>query len=578
MLVESSSGGADILERLIDEHTPYFKAKIDGLPIQARRVFSELAGGWRPMLAREVATRARVGTSHASAQLRILIDRDYVREAKLDGESRARYELQDRLFNIYYLFRMSRSERERLRCFVVFLYNYYGSPSIYDLYFDVASEFPVRDCDFSQFLELKTILSVYVLIWGNTMDVKMLIEKRLQHFRRYSSEAIELHRNANDPQDWAIFGEALQRKCQFSDAFQAYGHALGLNLSNSLDSFKKTGVDGNESHDSITGSATDFDLLEAIFDNASEICSSTYSIHHRFIFGCLSTFIAGIGTIKGKNILAADALGHALQCASIRKLNEQEDPESKAMLLAIILGVIPVIENFSDGNVLDEVIENGVIPMIVDLRDCKELKGRIDQCTRMSKSAGKTLREIVFIGAMSAGMRMISNGHPDRAKRFFSWVAREFSLRDVSWGLGSELAASHVGERWYLSAGEFVDKALAVRPDDPGNHFVAFVVASKLETWGKALEHLERCLELDPGFGGGSWPDVAGLLVRAACAGESRKVGKVMENSSLKNELEPLWYALRYEENLHATPLPREIVDAVEDIRSRLIIETDKDR
>ena len=46
----------------------------------------------------------------------------------------------------------------------------------------------------------------------------------------------------------------------------------------------------------------------------------------------------------------------------------------------------------------------------------------------------------------------------------------------------------------------------------------------------------------------------------------------------MKNELEPLWYALKHEENLHATPLPREIVDAVEDIRSRLSIETGEDR
>jgi len=107
MLIEGCSDGTDVLERLIDEHTPYFKAKIGELPIQARKIFNELAIGWRPMLAREVGANARLGTSQTSAQLRILIDRGYVSEAKLAGENRVRYELQDRLFNIYYLFRMS---------------------------------------------------------------------------------------------------------------------------------------------------------------------------------------------------------------------------------------------------------------------------------------------------------------------------------------------------------------------------------------------------------------------------------------------------------------------------------------
>lgn len=578
MLIEGSSDEADVLERLIDEHTPYFKAKIGELPVQARRIFNELAIGWRPMLAREVGAKARLGTSQTSAQLRILIDRNYVSEAKLDGENRARYQLQDRLFNIYYLFRMSRTERERLRCFAAFLYNYYSSPKICNPYFDALRNFSIKDCNFSQILEVQNILSVHVLIWGNIAEKKVSMAERLQHFGRYSSRVTDLNQNADDPQVWARFGGSLQRKCQFSDAFQAYGHALGLILSNSLKDFEEMGADENGSHDSITGCATNCDLVETIFHSTSEICSNTSSIHHRFLFGCLSAFIAVIGAVNGKDALAADALRHALQCAGIRKLNDQEDPESKATLLAVILGVIPMIENLGEGRILDEIIEDGVVPMIEDLRDGKELRGRIDQCTRMSKSAGRTLRGIVFIGAMSTGMRMISNGHPDRAKSFFSWMAREFSFRDVAWGLGAELAASQLGDRWYLSAGEFVDKALVIRPDDPGNHFVAFVVASKLETWGNALKHLERCLELDPGFGGGGWPEVAGLLVRAACAGESRKVGKIMENGSLKNELEPLWYALKHEENLHATPLPREIVDAVEDIRSRLSIETGEDR
>ena len=68
MLIESPLGSAfEDLERLIDEQTPYFKARIEDLPVQARKVFHCLAEGWRPMLAKEVAGAAKLGSSHASA-------------------------------------------------------------------------------------------------------------------------------------------------------------------------------------------------------------------------------------------------------------------------------------------------------------------------------------------------------------------------------------------------------------------------------------------------------------------------------------------------------------------------------
>ena len=224
-----------------------------------------------------------------------------------------------------------------------------------------------------------------------------MMAKRLQHFGGYSSGTIELSQNADDPRVWARFGGSLQLQCQFIDAFQTYGHALGLILSNSLKDFEEVGAGEKGSHDSLTDGGTDCDLVETIFHNTSEICLNTSSIHHRFLFGCLSAFIAVIGAVNGKDALAADALRHALQCASIRKLNDQEDPESKATLLAVILGIIPMIENLGEGRILDEVIEDGVVPMIEDLRDGKELRGRIDQCTRMSKSGGKTLRGLVSL-------------------------------------------------------------------------------------------------------------------------------------------------------------------------------------
>ena len=127
MLLESPLGSAiEDMERLIDEQTPYFKARIEALPPQARKVFHCLAKAWAPLLTREVAADAKLGSSHASAQLRQLIDKGYVREVRLAGETRGRYEVSDRFYNIYYLLRFSRSGRARLERLVDFLHQLFG--------------------------------------------------------------------------------------------------------------------------------------------------------------------------------------------------------------------------------------------------------------------------------------------------------------------------------------------------------------------------------------------------------------------------------------------------------------------
>ena len=73
------------------------------------------------MLAKEVAGAAKLGSSHASAQLRQLVEKGYAREVRLPKAKRARYEVSDRFCNIYYLLRFSRTERDRLERLVAFL-------------------------------------------------------------------------------------------------------------------------------------------------------------------------------------------------------------------------------------------------------------------------------------------------------------------------------------------------------------------------------------------------------------------------------------------------------------------------
>ena len=135
MLIESPLGAPlEDLERLIDEQTPYFKARIEELPVQGRRVFHCLAAGWRPMLAKEVAVASKLSSSHASAQLRQLVDKGYARESRLPREKRVRYEVSDRFYNIYYLLRFSRTGRQRLERLVHFLRDLFGPTGMRAMY------------------------------------------------------------------------------------------------------------------------------------------------------------------------------------------------------------------------------------------------------------------------------------------------------------------------------------------------------------------------------------------------------------------------------------------------------------
>ncbi len=135
MLIESPLGSAiEDLEQLMDEQTPYFKARIEDLPVQARKVFHCLSEGWKPMLAKEVAGAAKLSSSHASAQLKQLLEKGYAREVRLPGAKRARYEVSDRFYNIYYLLRFSRTGRDRLERLVAFLHDLFGPAGMRTMY------------------------------------------------------------------------------------------------------------------------------------------------------------------------------------------------------------------------------------------------------------------------------------------------------------------------------------------------------------------------------------------------------------------------------------------------------------
>lgn len=163
LLVESPLGPAfEDLERLIDEQTPYFKARIEELPVQARKVFHCLADEWAPLPARAVAAAANLSSSQASAQLRQLVDKGYAREARPPGEKRSHYEVADRFYNIYYLLRFSRTNRQRLEKLVSFLHDLFGSSGMRAMYPAALDALRSHGAAAGNALELIGVLASYV--------------------------------------------------------------------------------------------------------------------------------------------------------------------------------------------------------------------------------------------------------------------------------------------------------------------------------------------------------------------------------------------------------------------------------
>jgi len=121
------------LEKLLDEVTPYFKGKIEGLPAQQRKILDHIARlssqtreGQTPTA---IAQATRMPPNQVSAQLRRLHEEGYVRAANLRGRN-SYYTLSEPLFAIWYQMRFGREARQRMQWLVDFLRAWYDAQEI----------------------------------------------------------------------------------------------------------------------------------------------------------------------------------------------------------------------------------------------------------------------------------------------------------------------------------------------------------------------------------------------------------------------------------------------------------------
>lgn len=112
------------LEKLLDEVTPYYKAKVETLPPQQRKILDHIARisgetneGLTPG---EIATAVRLSPNQVSAQLKRLSELGYVRASNLRVRN-SWYTLSEPLYAIWHQMRFGRSARERMGWLIGFL-------------------------------------------------------------------------------------------------------------------------------------------------------------------------------------------------------------------------------------------------------------------------------------------------------------------------------------------------------------------------------------------------------------------------------------------------------------------------
>lgn len=197
------------LEKLLDEVTPYYKAKIESLPAQQRKILDHIARtssktreGLTPG---EIATGVRLTPNQTSAQLKRLCDSGYVRAANLRGRA-SYYTLSEPLYAIWHQMRFGRDSRQRMLWLVDFLKVWYDTEEIYNQSDRLRKQFV--DC-----LQLGHLEKA-----GETLEYRRYLADALENLTDGSNlidditrdqAAVEDHRRANEAFSSGNLDEAL---------------------------------------------------------------------------------------------------------------------------------------------------------------------------------------------------------------------------------------------------------------------------------------------------------------------------------------------------------------------------------
>jgi tetratricopeptide (TPR) repeat protein len=221
------------LERLLDQVTVLYKARVEDLPSQARTVLDAVALAWNPIVAKEVATTAGLTTSAASSQLNRLQKDGIVEKVSISKTSRAAFQLGERFFNLWYLMRHGpRRQRTRLRWLTEFLRGFYTPENLTERAKELFKLENLRGLDRGH----------YYMAMSDAMDdpgwQKLLGNEARRELERHAKAMGTELGDVVDPaelptpesaNDWWVHGELLRKHIErYDDAESAYRKAIEL--------------------------------------------------------------------------------------------------------------------------------------------------------------------------------------------------------------------------------------------------------------------------------------------------------------------------------------------------------------
>jgi len=217
----------DDLMQLVDDHTEYFRSHLDKLPPVERKAYVALAELWDPATAREVAAAARLGVSKTSALLRRLMERGAVVFA--DGRKRTkRYQVAERMYNIYYLMRRRGAPSRRVKAVVRFMVNFYREEELISATTRIAEEACKLEPDFRKehFWAYQAMLES-----TSTQSCREEIIKATPHdFFEMPDIPDSIKRLAKKNEILKLFkqGDILEKEGKFKEAEDVYRKAIGM--------------------------------------------------------------------------------------------------------------------------------------------------------------------------------------------------------------------------------------------------------------------------------------------------------------------------------------------------------------
>jgi len=136
-LLETDETGAAMadLEALLDQVTPYYKARIEEYnTAHQRAVIDAIALHWDPITVSQLNQTTGIATTTLSGTITRMVRKDNIIETVKTSGSYSGYQMVERFFNIWYLMRHgTRRTKQKMRWLVEFLTSFYSSVELNDI-------------------------------------------------------------------------------------------------------------------------------------------------------------------------------------------------------------------------------------------------------------------------------------------------------------------------------------------------------------------------------------------------------------------------------------------------------------